>query len=196
MKLIKKQATLFPEQEVPVVSELELDEAEKLANQVKASVIIHCSQLEVAGSIRRKKNKIHDIDFVGVAKSDLEWQKIAEDLRRSKAKISCAGNSVIKAYLPFRGGLFKVDFYRAEPKTWGIHLLIRTGSAEHNMWLASIAVSKGMRLKYSEGLMKEGKAVAGETEEGMFAALGLPYPSPPERETTSNKPVWLESGCQ
>ena len=59
------------------------------------------------------------------------------------------------------------------------------------MWLAGHAFSKGMRLKYSEGLIKDGVAIAGETEKGVFAALGLPYPLPSEREIVEGKPVWM-----
>ena len=70
-------------------------------------------------------------------------------------------------------------------------MLVRTGSAEHNVWLAGYAISKGMRIRYSEGLIKEGVAVAGETEQGVFEALGLPYPLPSEREITDKKPVWI-----
>jgi DNA polymerase/3'-5' exonuclease PolX len=122
----------------------------------------------------------------------LEWQKVSEDLKHSKARIGCAGPSVIKAYVPHRNGLFQVDFYRAKPSTLGINLLVRTGSAEHNTWLAGYAISKGMRLKYSEGVVKDGKAIAGETEESAFAALGLPCPRPQEREIINQKPVWQQ----
>jgi DNA polymerase/3'-5' exonuclease PolX len=188
---MKKQATLFPEHAVEVLAELELAEAEKLADQVKTSESVHCELLEIVGSIRRRKPKIHDVDFVAVAKSDAEWQKIAEDLKHTKARISCAGPSVFKAYVPCKNGLFQVDFYRATLQTLGINLLIRTGSAEHNTWLAGYAISKGMRLKYSEGLIKNGAAIAGETEEGVFNALGFPYPQPQEREIVDRKPVWL-----
>ena len=151
--MMKKQSTLFPESEPPVLSELDLKDAEKTANQVKTLVSSHCDKIEIAGSIRRQKPKVHDIDFVVTAKSDAEWQKIAEELKRMKAKLNCQGNSVIKAYLPCQSGIFQVDFYRAQPSTFGIHLLIRTGSAEHNMWLAGYAISKGMRIKYSQGLI-------------------------------------------
>ena len=105
-----------------------------------------CELIEVAGSIRRQKSIVHDIDFVVVAKSDAEWLKINEKLRLLKAKPNCSGNSVIKAFVPCKDGLFQVDFYRAKPSTFGIHLLVRTGSADHNMWLAGHAFSKGMRL--------------------------------------------------
>lgn len=58
------------------------------------------------------------------------------------------------------------------------------------MWLAAYAISKEMRLKYSEGLTREDSVIAGDDEKGMFAALGLPYPLPTEREIVDNKPAW------
>jgi len=190
---MNRQATLFAEDDVPVLSELDLKQAEVIANQVKASVCSHCIRIEVAGSIRRQKAKVHDIDFVAVAKSDLQWQKISQTLKRNKAKLLCSGSSVIKALLRCEKGLFQVDFYRAQPNTWGIHLLVRTGSAEHNTWLAALAISKGMRIKYSEGLTKNDNVVAGETEQSVFEALGLQYPAPSQREIIDDKPMCLLS---
>jgi len=73
---MKKQSTLFPEKEVAIVAELNLNEAEILANQLKTTVSAQCDRIEVAGSIRRQKTKVHDIDFVVTAKNDAEWQKI------------------------------------------------------------------------------------------------------------------------
>jgi DNA polymerase/3'-5' exonuclease PolX len=48
-----------------------------------------------------------------------------------------------------------------------------------------------MRLKYGEGLIKDSNAIAGETEQGVFDALGLPYPLPYTREMFEGKPIWL-----
>jgi DNA polymerase (family 10) len=189
--MTKKQSTLFPESEVTVIPELDLKEAERIAAQVKAAVENQCERIEVAGSIRRQKSKVHDIDFVVVTKNDAEWQKINEKLKNLKAKPNCSGNNVIKAFLPCQNDLFQVDFYRAKPQTFGIHLLVRTGSADHNMWLAGYAISKGMRIKYSEGLIKDNSVIAGETEKGVFAALDLPYPLPSEREIVESKPMWM-----
>ena len=189
--MMKKQVTLFPQDAIRIIAELDLKEAEKTAAKVKATVETLCDLLEVAGSIRRQKSKVHDTDFVVVAKSDAEWQKINDKLKQLKAKPNCSGNSVIKAFVPCQNGLFQADFYRAKPSTFGIHLLVRTGSAEHNMWLAGYAISKGMRIKYSEGLIKEGSVIAGETEKDVFEALGLPHPLPTEREVVDSKPVWI-----
>jgi DNA polymerase/3'-5' exonuclease PolX len=179
-----KQSTLFPENDAAVLPELPLETAARLAFQIKTTVEGHCDLIEIAGSIRRQKPKVHDIDFVVVTKNDLEWQKM-------KAKPSCSGSSVIKAFLPCQNGLFQIDFYRAKPSTFGVLLLIRTGSADHNMWLAGYSISKGMRLKYSEGLLKDGTVIAGDQENAVFETLGLPCPTATEREISEGKPVWL-----
>jgi DNA polymerase/3'-5' exonuclease PolX len=185
-----KQSTLFPQNEPKLLVELDLSAAARLANDTESSVAAYCDKIEVAVSIRRQKPIVHDIDFVVVAKSDADWQRINDALKRMKAKPNCSGNQLIKAYLPCPNGLFQVDFYRAKPSTFGIHLLIRTGSADHNMWLASYSISKGMRLKYSEGLIKDNTPIAGKDEKGVFSTLGLPFPLPTEREIVNGKPIW------
>ncbi len=188
---MKKQVTLFPQDTAKIIAELDLAEAQRIAVPIKTTVEPLCELIEVAGSIRRQKPTVHDIDFVVVAKSDADWQKINEKLKQLKSKPNCSGNSVIKAFVPCQDGFFQVDFYRAQPSTFGIHLLVRTGSAEHNMWLAGYALSKGMRIKYSEGLIKDNCTIAGETEESVFEALCLSYPLPSQREIVDSKPVWM-----
>jgi DNA polymerase (family 10) len=186
-----RQSRLFQETEPTVLAALDLEEAGKLAEAIKAAVEAHCEKIEIAGSIRRQKPTVHDIDFVVLAKTNSDWQGINEILRRMKAKPNCAGSQLIKAYFPCQNGLFQVDFYRAKLSTFGIQLLIRTGSADHNMWLAGYAISKGMRLKYSEGLIKDAMPIAGDNEKGVFSALGLPCPLPTEREIVDGKPIWM-----
>jgi DNA polymerase/3'-5' exonuclease PolX len=59
------------------------------------------------------------------------------------------------------------------------------------MGLNNYSRSKGFSVKYSEGLMKDGKAVAGETENSVFCALGLETPKPEDRKIKNKKPIWL-----
>lgn len=61
------------------------------------------------------------------------------------------------------------------------------------MWLANYTLSKGFRLKYSEGLPKDEKVIAGKTEESVLEVLDLLCPKPEERELVNGKPVWLKS---
>jgi DNA polymerase (family X) len=184
-----KQAKLFGSADEPkVLSSLEYAKAEAIAIQVQTVVRQLCLKLKIVGSIRRKKSMVGDCDFVVLA-TDANWAKIIQTLRKSK--VICSGPSLIKINYPVEGCFFQVDFYRATTQTFGIQELIRTGSADHNMWLAGYAISKGFRLKYSSGLIKEGSVMAGETEESVFSALDLPYPSPSAREVIDQKPIWF-----
>ncbi|MGA3110441.1 MAG: hypothetical protein ABSE15_00230 [Candidatus Bathyarchaeia archaeon] len=49
------------------------------------------------------------------------------------------------------------------------------------MWLAGYAISKGLRIKYSEGLIKDNSIIAGEDEKGVFETLGLSCSLPHSR---------------
>jgi DNA polymerase/3'-5' exonuclease PolX len=184
-----KQVKLFGSTEDPVVlTSLGYEKAQAVALQVKEVIKPLCDKLKIVGSIRRKKPQVGDCDFVVLA-TDSNWAKIVPTLRKSK--VICSGPSLTKVNIPVEGGFFQVDFYRATPQTFGIQELIRTGSADHNMWLAGYALSKGYRLKYSTGLIKDGSPIAGETEESFFSALGLCCPEPQLREIVEGKPVWM-----
>jgi len=185
-----KQTKLFGEEEPRVLISLELRKAQSLAEEIAQTIGVHCNRIEIVGSIRRKKPMVGDIDFV-VNASDYNWSRILQLLKKSQ--VICAGNSLIKLNCPYGNSLFQTDFYRANEKTFGIQTLIRTGSADHNMWLAGYAISRGCRLKYSEGLLKGEAVVAGETEESVFSVLDLPTPKPEQREVRDGKPVWLEA---
>ena len=74
----------------------------------------------------------------------------------------------------------QIDLYFATPETWGTLVLIRTGSAEHNIKLSMIAQKKGLKLSHG-GLSKNGQVIA-STEKEIFEALDLPYVEPEERE--------------
>ena len=77
----------------------------------------------------------------------------------------------------------QVDLYYATLETWATLLLIRTGSKENNIRLATLANKKGWHFFASgEGLFNEnGRRVAGDSEESIYEALGLPYQRPEER---------------
>jgi len=185
-----KQVKLFGEVEPDVLPRLELAKAQVIAKQVETIIKPLCDKLDVVGSIRRQKLTVGDVDFVAVA-TDCNWGRIVQTLK--KAKVICAGKSVIKILYPCENILFQVDFYRATEQTFGIQEVVRTGSADHNMWLAGYAQSKGFRLKYSEGLVKDEIAIAGGTEESVFTALGMHCPEPQLREIADGKPIWLKT---
>jgi DNA polymerase (family 10) len=159
-----------------LIFDMKLDDSQKLAQEIIEQIRPYCEQIEVAGSVRRKKSEVKDIDLVLIPKQ-LLWHRIIATLQRTMdAKPEKRGD--MYAQLTIKG--VSVDLYVATPETLGALLLIRTGSAEHNIRLSKRALSIGMKLTH-RGLAKDGKIIA-STEEDIFEALGLSYIEPEKRE--------------
>ena len=187
-----KQTSLFPKhsdtsEALNVLRNLDRSEVEPLAFKIVKTIDAYCTRVEVAGSIRRRRPSVNDIDIVVQPKPN-SWVQLIKAIRREfDAVTEKQGEKLATLYVPFAGkpgqGYLQIDLYRANRNTWGILLLIRTGSAEHNIYLAKLAIRKGYRLAYSKGLLNEGgKIIASETEQDVFQALGLDYIPPEERE--------------
>ena len=187
-----KQRPLFPEDsdtsdKFNKLRGLDRSEVEPLAFKIVSTIDPYCSRVEVAGSIRRRKPTVNDIDIVVQPKPN-SWIQLIKAIRREfDAVTEKQGEKLATLYVPFASkqgqGHLQVDLYRATRTTWGILLLIRTGSAEHNIYLAKLAIRKGYRLAYSKGLLNEkGVVIASETERDVFQALGLDYIPPQDRE--------------
>ncbi len=166
-----------------------LEEAKRFADKVLMEMCwdVKFEAMSTVGSVRRKRPTVNDVDFVVIA-SDKEWTGLrAHFLEELEAVKVCAGDKVQRYILD---GV-ELDFYRATEDTYGIHKLIRTGSAEHNIFLAKLAISKGMRIKYNVGIVKGYKVLAGASESTIFTVLGLPFIEPELREVDkSGKPLW------
>jgi len=165
---------------------LKLEEAGLLADQIVHAIEHLCDpgKIQVVGSIRRKRSEVHDIDIVLIPQSWM-WNTIIQRLKNTMlADVIKAGPELVTLKIP-RSTLtetIQVDIYKARPETWGVLLLIRTGSKEHNIKLCSRAKSMGLMLSAAQGVIKDGKVIASRTEEEIFAALGLAYVEPKDRE--------------
>ena len=157
------------------MGKMALERAEKIAESVVKRLSPYCKKIEVAGSIRRRKPWVNDIDLVLVPSDPWNLTHGIMGLGPSTA----AGDKLKRVKFDD----VQVDFYYATPETWATLLLIRTGSKESNIRLASLAKKKGWRLAASgDGLFNEkGQRIAGDTEESIFEALGLPYEEPRQR---------------
>lgn len=157
---------------------MELERAQKVANEVVKRLAPYCSRIEVVGSIRRRKPQVRDVDIVLVPSDpgNLEHQ-ILGLARPFQPKLS--GEKLKR----FNYNGVQVDLYFASPETWATLLLIRTGSKWNNIRLCSLAKKKGWRLAASgDGLFNElGERIAGDTEESIYKALELRYQRPEER---------------
>jgi DNA polymerase (family 10) len=136
-------------------------------------------QVEAAGSVRRMKETVGDIDLLAttpqperVMKAFVGLPQVAEVVERGRTK----------AAIRHREGI-QVDLRVLEPEAFGAALVYFTGSKQHNIRIREMAGKKG--LKISEyGVFREstGRRIAGATEEEVYAAIGLPWIPPELRE--------------
>ena len=125
-------------------------------------------QIEVAGSFRRRRETIGDLDVLvttstpaKVMRRFVEYDDVAEVVSQGKTR------STVK----LRSGL-QVDLRVVEPAAFGAALQYFTGSKAHNVELRTIAQDQGYKLN-EYGLFKGARRVAGKTEQEIYAKLGL-----------------------
>jgi DNA polymerase (family 10) len=133
-------------------------------------------RVEFAGSLRRLKETIGDIDIVATTKtpSDLldrftRLSGVQKILERGETKSSILVNNL------------QVDLRVVAEGSFGSALTYFTGSKDHNIALRKLAVDQGFKLN-EYGLFKGNKQVAGRTEEEIYKKLGLEYIPPELRE--------------
>ena len=158
----------------PEPERLELEVARRLAEQVLSILEPKVARASIAGSIRRMQPLVKDIDIV------IQPECSPEDLAQA---LEDAGGQEVHAVpatvtLLWQGA--KVEVYLAEPGQYSMLLLWRTGSASHNVQMASRAKRLGLELRKS-GVMKDGERLAWQSESEIFAALGLAYRRPEDR---------------
>lgn len=174
---------------------MKLAEAEKYAEQILSCIGSLVSRAAVAGSVRRRRPQVRDIDLVVIPKQlqvsvfnvdpDSSWNSIYNRLSsRLKMKKIRKGPELMT--LGFPDVDLPVDIYRARPETWGVLHLIRTGSIDHNIRMCSRAKRMGMMLSAKRGVIKDGNVVACEKEQDIFRALDMRY-IPPERREVEMK---------
>ena len=134
-------------------------------------------QVELAGSFRRRKETIGDLDVL-VTGGDAAQVMQAFTTHDSVADVLGRGDT--KSSVKLHNGL-QVDLRVVPEGSFGAALMYFTGSKEHNIELRKLAIEKGWSLN-EYGLTKGEKVVAARTEEDVYEALGLAWVPPELRE--------------
>jgi DNA polymerase (family 10) len=136
-------------------------------------------EAEVAGSARRRRETVGDIDLL-VASDEPEG--VVKRFVSMPPVIRVLSEGVTKSTVVLERNL-QVDLRVIPPGGYGAALQYFTGSKEHNVKLRTIAVKMGYKLnEYGLFDRETDERVAGEVEEGIYRALGMAWMEPELRE--------------
>jgi DNA polymerase (family 10) len=152
-----------------------LEYAESLMRSLRKARRV--TAVEAAGSVRRRKETVGDIDILVICEGESDVMErfsrfdgieemTARGPTKSSARLSCGMN---------------VDVRVLDAAHYGAALQYFTGSKDHNIALRGRAAARGVKLS-EYGVFRGARAVAGRSEEEVYAALGLPVIPPELRE--------------
>jgi DNA polymerase (family 10) len=166
-KRVKERTQRFPREQVRKDVETIMKTLTKVPGVEKA---------EAAGSYRREKETIGDLDVVAVARNR---EKVMDAIAKLRIVRDVVARGPTKMSLNLKSGL-RVDIRFVERAQWGSALLYFTGNKEHNIFLRRKAMDRGWKLN-EYGLFEGEKVIASREERDIYQALGVPMIEPKER---------------
>lgn len=143
--------------------------------------------VEIAGSIRRRKETIGDIDILVVTKENEEVMDFFTGLENVD-KVILRGPSKSTVRLSEN---IESDLRVIKEESFGSALMYFTGSKETNIEMRKIAIKQGLKLN-EYGLFKDNEQIAGKTEQEIFGKFGMEYIEPELRENRGEIKAALE----
>jgi DNA polymerase (family 10) len=136
-------------------------------------------RLEVAGSLRRMRDTVKDIDLLVTS---TEPARVIGTFTALPSVAEILAQGPTKASVRHQDGL-AIDLRVVEPEAFGAALQYFTGSKDHNVRVREMASRRGLRIsEYGVFDERTGARVAGATEEEVYATVGLPWIPPELRE--------------
>ena len=163
-------------------------DAYKIADRIKAELAPMCERIEIAGSLRRGREHVNDIDFVILPKPGQVAAIKARCEKRCQVVVGGEQNYIVRLPTGLQVDIFFArhatqDMFQRVPSNFGTLLLCRTGSKEHNIYLVEHAKTRGFTWHPYAGVKDaEGFVIASETEKEIFDMLALPFIAPANRE--------------
>lgn len=166
--------------------------AETTAGDVLRALMPYADRAQIAGSVRRRKPEVKDIEIVAVPHSVPhgflgDTILAVEDLRDAALRLgrrSKAGDKYVQVLDVLGSGLTLDLFMVTPPAEWGPILAIRTGPAEYSQMLVTRLKGRLWRCDGGRVIDSLGRHVPCPTEEDFFAAAEVAYIEPHLRATT------------
>jgi DNA polymerase (family 10) len=160
-----------------------LQEAGKIAEELIKDIrkITGVQKAEIAGSLRRKKETIGDIDIIILAEIKNRKKIVARFISLPQVnKVLVKGLTKASVILKYKN--VQVDIRLVQDYEYGAAMLYFTGSKEHNIKLRTIAKQRGFKInEYGIFDAATGNWLAGKTEEEMYHFLKMKYIPPEQR---------------
>ncbi len=134
-------------------------------------------KVEVAGSYRRRKETVGDLDILVVAKN---WNGVSDWFVKYEKVKEIVSKGPTRSTVILRNDL-QVDLRSVATESYGSALNYFTGSKAHNIRLRKMAIERGWKIN-EYGVFDGQKRIGGETEEQIYKMLGLRYIEPELRE--------------
>jgi DNA polymerase (family 10) len=138
-------------------------------------------RVEVAGSYRRRRESVGDLDLLASPASPADGAAVAAHFLAYPQVAEVLAGGETKASVRLGAGL-AVDLRVVPAESWGAALQYFTGSKEHNIRLRQRALERGSKLSDDGLFTAGGERLAGAAEEEVYAALGLAWIPPELRE--------------
>jgi DNA polymerase (family 10) len=136
--------------------------------------VVGVARAAVAGSVRRRKETIGDLDFLVAARNP---EEVARAFAAFPEVVHVYERGKTRTRVRLADGM-DADLRVVPAASFGAALAYFTGSKAHNVALRRLAQRKGLKLN-EYGVFRDGRKLAGRTEAEVYRALGMP-PVPPE----------------
>ncbi|MBI3332138.1 hypothetical protein HYZ99_04245 [Candidatus Peregrinibacteria bacterium] len=176
-KRVKERSRRFARSEV-------VKDVEKILKTLRT--VAGVERAEAAGSYRREKETIGDLDIVVVAADPEKIAEVSHAIAALPIVRHVVAHGGTKLSFDLTSGL-RTDIRFVSRGQWGSALLYFTGNKDHNISLRRKAIERGWKLN-EYGLFNGAKIVASKEEVDIYRSLGLPFIEPKDRtaELSSN----------
>ena len=155
---------------------MQLNEAHKKGLRILKQIAPFIVRGRLAGSIRRKKPIVRDIDLV-IETPSINIDKLKNELSKF-GTLKLKGDKLIRILTPDN---IQVDIYIASKENYEPLLLIRTGSKEHNIKLTTRAQSLNYKITANGLIDNKTRSIIAKSEKDIFKALKIGYVEPEKR---------------
>lgn len=177
-------------------------EGMRVAGEIVIALVSCCDRIIIAGSLRRKKVTVGDVEIVYIPKFQtrpdpqdmfrniqvnlaneeilqLEALNILERRRNSKGNPMYGEKNKLMRHA--KTGM-PVDLFATTQESWHNYLVCRTGSSENNIRICNAAIAQNKKWHpYGSGYTYKGKVIPMHSEREVFEFVGLKYLEPEER---------------